>query len=75
MVGICSGVGEGGNHSIVAVGEGAIVTVAVGGGSGVDTERQALNMRRGIRIQNLFMLALPDDNLGSFRSNRDNIYW
>ena len=51
MVGNCSGVGEGGNHSIVEVGEGTIVRVAVGSGSGVETDRQALNIVIERKIQ------------------------
>ena len=69
MVGNCSGVGEEGNHSIVEVGEGTMVRVAVGGGSGVETDRQALNMIIGRNIQLFFINNLPNNYLGPLRSN------
>ncbi len=73
MVGNCSGVGEGGNHSIVEVGEGTIVRVAVGSGSGVETDRQALNIIIGRKTQLFFINNLPNNHLGPLRSNRNNI--
>lgn len=69
MVGNCSGVGEEGNHSIVEVGEGTMVRVAVGSGSGVETDRQALNMIIGRKIQLFFINNLANNYLGPLRSN------
>lgn len=69
MVGNCSGVGEEGNHSIVEVGEGTMVRVAVGSGSGVETDRQALNIIIVRMIQLFFINNLPNNYLGPLRSN------
>jgi len=69
MVGNCSGVGEEGNHSIVEVGEGTTVRVAVGSGSGVETDRQALNIIIGRMIQLFFINNLPNNYLGPLRPN------
>jgi len=71
MVGNCSGVGEEGNHSIVGVGEGVIVGVAVGSGSGVEIDRQALNTIIGRLIQIFFIYNLTNDYLGPLRPNRN----
>ena len=69
MVGNCSGVGEEGNHSIVEVGEGTMVRVAVGSGSVVETDRQALNIIIGRMIQLFFINNLPNNYLGPLRPN------
>jgi hypothetical protein len=54
-VGIISGVGVGGNHSTVAVGEGVTVKVSVGR-DGTATGLQALSEKKITNIQDLFII-------------------
>jgi len=75
IVGNCSGVGVGGNHSIMIVGEGAGVEVTVATDSGVVREIQALNNILNRIIQILFIGSLADYNLGPFGANRYNLDW